>query len=84
MSNSLFQQLGGNRMGGQMGQFQRMVQDFRQFQANFQGDPKAEVMKLVQSGKINQQQLDQLQEMAQQFRAFFVRSISWPRIDIKI
>lgn len=53
-----------------MGQFQKMVQDFRQFQANFQGDPKAEVMKLVQSGKINQQQLDQLQEMAQQFRAF--------------
>lgn len=70
MSNSLFQQLGGNRMGGQMGQFQRMVRDFRQFQASFQGDPKAEVMKLVQSGKISQQQLDQLQEMAQQFRAF--------------
>ena len=70
MSNSLFQQLGGNRMSGQMGQFQKMVQDFRQFQASFQGDPKAEVMKLVQSGKINQQQLDQLQMMAQQFRAF--------------
>lgn len=70
MSNSLFQALGGNRMGGQMGQFQKMVQDFRQFQASFQGDPKAEVMKLVQSGKISQQQLDQLQMMAQQFQAF--------------
>lgn len=70
MSNSLFQQLGGNRMGGQMGQFRKLVQDFRQFQANFRGDPKAEVMKLVQSGKINQQQLDQLQTMAQQFRSF--------------
>ena len=69
MSNSLFQQLGGNRMGGQMGQFQRMVQDFRQFQANFQGDPKAEVMKLVQSGKISQQQLDQLQQAAQMFQS---------------
>lgn len=70
MSNSLFQALGGNRMSGQMGQFQKMVQDFRQFQANFQGDPKAEVMKLVQSGKISQQQLDQLQMMAQQFQTF--------------
>lgn len=70
MSNNLFQQLGGNRMGGQIGQFQRMLQDFRQFQANFRGDPKAEVEKLVQSGQINQQQLDQLQAMAQQFRTF--------------
>lgn len=70
MSNSLFQALGGNRMGGQMGRFQKMVQDFRQFQASFQGDPKAEVMKLVQSGKISQQQLDQLQMMAQQFQTF--------------
>lgn len=70
MSNSLFQQLGGNRMGCQMGRFQKMVQDFRQFQASFQGDPKAEVMKLVQSGKISQQQLDQLQMMAQQFQTF--------------
>ncbi len=70
MSNNLFQTLGGNRMGGQMGQFQKMVQDFRQFQANFQGDPRAEVMRLVQSGKISQQQLDQLQTMARQFQSF--------------
>lgn len=70
MSNNLFQTLGGNRMGGQMGQFQKMVQDFRQFQANFQGDPRAEVMRLVQSGEISQQQLDQLQTMARQFQSF--------------
>ena len=50
MPNPLYQMLGGNRMGGQMGQFQKMVQDFRQFQANFQGDPKAEVQKLLQNG----------------------------------
>lgn len=70
MSNNLFQTLGGNRMGGRMGQFQQMVQDFRQFQANFQGDPRAEVMRLVQSGKISQQQLDQMQTMARQFQSF--------------
>ena len=68
MANPLFQALGGGQMPGQMGQFQNMVQQFRQFQQTFQGDPKAEVEKLVQSGKISQQQLNQLQQMAAQCR----------------
>ena len=68
MANPLFQALGGGQMPGQMGQFQNMVQQFRQFQQTFQGDPRAEVEKLVQSGKISQQQLNQLQQMAGQFQ----------------
>ncbi len=68
MANPLFQALGGGQMPGQMGQFQNMVQQFRQFRQTFQGDPKAEVEKLVQSGKITQQQLNQLQQAANQFR----------------
>ena len=68
MANPLFQALGGGQMPGPMGQFQNMVQQFRQFQQTFQGDPKAEVEKLVQSGRISQQQLNQLQQMAAQFR----------------
>lgn len=66
--NPLFNALGGGQMPGRMEQFQNMVQQFRQFQQTFQGDPKAEVEKLVQSGKITQQQLNQLQQMAAQFR----------------
>nr|DAE49108.1 MAG TPA: Protein of unknown function (DUF2680) [Caudoviricetes sp.] len=66
--NPLFNALGGGQMSGQMGQFQNMVQQFRQFQQTFQGDPKAEVEKLVQSGKITQQQLNHLQQVAGQFR----------------
>ncbi len=66
--NPLFNALGGGQMPGAMGQFQNMVQQFRQFQQSFQGDPKAEVEKLVQSGKISQQQLNQLQQMAGQFQ----------------
>ena len=58
MPNPLFQALGGGQMPGQMGQFQQ----------TFQGDPKAEVEKLVQSGRISQQQLNQLQQAANQFR----------------
>ena len=46
----------------------QMIQQFNQFKRTFQGDPKAEVQKLLTSGKINQQQLNQLQAMAQQFQ----------------
>ena len=66
--NPLFNALGGGQMPGPMGQFQNMVQQFQQFKQSFQGDPKAEVEKLVQSGKISQQQLNQLQQMAGQFQ----------------
>lgn len=68
MANPLFQALGG-QMPGPMGQFQRMMQQFQQFKANFQGDPQQEVQKLLQSGKISQQQLNQLLEMAKQFQS---------------
>jgi predicted PurR-regulated permease PerM len=68
MANPLFQALGGGQMSGPMGQFQHMMQQFQQFKANFQGDPQQEVQKLLQSGKITQQQLDQIQQMAKQFQ----------------
>lgn len=70
MSNPLFNALGGGKMPGAMGQFQKMMQQFQQFRANFQGDPKQEVQKLLQSGQMSQQQLNQLQVMAQQFQGF--------------
>lgn len=66
--NPLFNALGGGQMPGTMGQFQNLVQQFQQFKQSFRGDPKAEVEKLVQSGKISQQQLNQLQQMAGQFQ----------------
>lgn len=71
MPNPLFNALGGVRapqMPGQMGQFQRMMQQFHQFKQNFNGDPKAEVEKMMQSGKLTQQQLNQLQAVARQFQ----------------
>ena len=66
--NPQFNALGGGQIPGPMGQFQNMIQQFRQFQQSFKGDPKAEVEKLVQSGKISQQQLNQLQQVASQFQ----------------
>lgn len=70
MANPLFQAMGGGKLPGPMGQFQQIVQQFNQFRANFQGDPQQEVQKLLQSGKMSQQQLDQLQAMARQFQQF--------------
>ncbi len=69
MSNPLFQALGGRMppMPGPMGNFTHMMQQFQQFRANFRGDPKQEVEKLLQSGRMSQQQLDQLQGAARQF-----------------
>lgn len=51
-----------------MMQFQQMMNQFQQFKQSFQGDPKAEVEKLLQSGKMSQQQLNQLQQMAKMFQ----------------
>lgn len=63
MNNPFFGALGGGNS------FMQMMQQFQQFKANFHGDPKAEVEKLLQSGKLNQQQLNQLQQMAKQFQS---------------
>ena len=66
MSNPLFNTLGGGMPQGN-GQMQ-MIQQFMQFKQNFKGDPKAEVEKMLQSGRISQQQLNQVQQMAGQFQ----------------
>lgn len=66
MSNPLFNALGGGtpQVNGPM----QMIQQFMQFKQNFKGDPKAEVQKMLQSGRISQQQLNQVQQMAGQFQ----------------
>ena len=56
-------------MNNTMPNFMQMLQQFYQFRASFQGDPKQEVMRLVQSGHMSQQQLNQLQAMATQFQS---------------
>ena len=46
-----------------------MIQSFIEFRNNFTGNPQAELMKLIRQGKINQDQLNQLQNMGKQFVA---------------
>ena len=71
MSNPLFNALGGGMPQGN-GPMQ-MIQQFMQFRQNFKGDPKAEVEKMLQSGRISQQQLNQVQQMAGQFQHMLKR-----------
>ena len=67
MSNPIFNALGGNMMPGN-----NMFTQFQQFRQRMQGvNPHEEINRLLQSGAINQQQLNQAQQMAQQMQSMF-------------
>ncbi len=65
MNNPMFPAFGGG-LPGPMGNMAQLLQQFNQFRQNFSGNAQAEVMRMVQSGQISQQQLDQVQSMARQ------------------
>lgn len=65
MSNPLFQALGGNR--NKMSEFQKFMQQMRGV------DPRQEINRMLQSGQISQQQLNEAQRQAQQFMGMFKR-----------
>lgn len=67
MANPFFAAMGG--ANGPQGGPMNMMKAFQQFKQSFQGDPKAEVQKLLTSGQMNQSQLNQLQAMAKQFQS---------------
>lgn len=62
MPNPLFQQLGGMPQNPMT----QMLSEFQKFKQSFKGDPQQEVQKLLNSGKMTQQQYNQLQQMAMQ------------------
>lgn len=62
MPNMLYQQLGGMPQNPMM----QMISEFQKFKQNFQGDPQQEVQKLLNSGRMTQQQYNQLAQTAQQ------------------
>lgn len=65
MSNPFFNALGGAQ--GPQGGPMNMMQAFQQFMQQNQGkNPNEMIQQLLSSGKLNQQQLDQAQQMAKQ------------------
>lgn len=65
MSNPLFNVLGGNRPTNDGG-FSQFIAEVKQMQQTFQGDPRAEVQRLLNSGQMTQQQFNELSQMANQ------------------
>ena len=59
--NSIFKQLNGNSLMNQ----------FEAFRSSFQGNPREEVQKLLDSGKMSQEQFNRLAEQATQLQKFF-------------
>ena len=67
MSNPLFKALGGNQQPN-------MMADFQKFMQHMQGiNPHQEINRLLQSGRISQQQLNEAQMKAQQMMGMFKR-----------
>lgn len=67
MPSQLFQQLNQNNGNGFNNPFQ-MIQKFNEFRQNFTGDPKQIVEQLLQSGRMSQQQFQQLSQIASEFQ----------------
>lgn len=64
MANPIFNALGGGNMPNN-----NMIKQFQNFMKQMEGkNPQEEINKLLQSGAITQQQLNEAQQMAQQFQ----------------
>lgn len=46
----------------------QMIQQFRQFAQSVQGDPRQQVEQLLSSGRMSQDQFNQLQQQATEFQ----------------
>lgn len=66
MSNPLYKALGGNQPN-MMGEFQKFMQQMQGI------NPQQEINRLLQSGRITQQQLNEAQMKAQQMMGMFKR-----------
>ena len=69
--NPILQMLGQSQKQSMNSNPAQMLQQFAQFKQQMQGrDPKALVEQLLASGKMTQQQFDQLKQQAQMLQGF--------------
>lgn len=59
----------GAMNGGLNNNLFSMLNQFNTFKNNFQGDPKAQVQSLLQSGRMTQEQFNQFSLLANQMRS---------------
>lgn len=67
MSNPLFNALGNNNV---INPFADIIKQIQEFQKNFKGNPRDEVQKLLNSGKMSQETFNQLSQQAHQIMQF--------------
>ena len=68
MANSLYNALGGNNLPKPFQNMHDMMNKLNQFKQSFQGDPKEQVQQLLNSGRMSQNQYNQLSQMATQIQ----------------
>lgn len=66
MANPLFNTFGAKPMDNGIQQF---INEVRNFERTFKGNPKQEVQQMLNSGKLSQQQFNQYAQMANQIMA---------------
>ena len=65
MSNALY-----NQFGRQSNPMEQLAQQARDFRKQFTGNPRQEVERLLQTGRMSQQQFNQYSQIAQQVAQF--------------
>lgn len=65
MANQLFNMLGGQN---QINPMTNLVNQLNQFRQSFSGDPRQQVQQLLNSGRMSQNQYNQLSQMATQIQ----------------
>ncbi len=66
MNNPIFNALANNTPLGNM---QNFLNQFNQFKRTFNGDPQQTINEMLKNGQINQSQLDQAKQMAEQIQS---------------
>lgn len=71
MANPFFNRFcnNGSAPSGPLGNTMNLMSKFNEFKANFQGNPQEQVQQLLNSGKMSQEQFNQLSNMAKQFQS---------------
>ena len=54
--------------GGPFGNVFSLISQFKQFKANFKGDPRQQVQDMLNSGQMTQEQLEQCEAIAKNFQ----------------
>lgn len=71
MPNPLFEELGGNKQTQTPQDLRGMITAYRQFRSALKGNPQQMVQQLLASGRMSQDQYQQLIQMAQQLSQYF-------------